>query len=788
METAPRPGPGGAPARPQPEIRVLLFEDTPEDACLVAALLERARDPFHLEVAPSLAAALDRLATGGIDVLLLDLNLPDSRGLETFERAQDHSPTVPVLVLTALADEGLADQAIRQGAQDYILKDRLDSSLLIRAIRYGMERKRGENALRTSEQRFELMARATNDAVWDWDLVTDRIWWNVGVHSFLGYPPDHVGTDLQWWHEHMHAEDRPRVVACMRSVIQGGGRFWLDEYRFRCADGSYACVFDRGYVLQDERGRPVRMIGAMMDITDRKRAEESLRETNETFRTLVQASPLGIALFDAEEKLRIWNAAAEGILGWKAHEVLGRTLPARVPEGLGGLAGRALRGEALTASTFSGARRDGTPVDLSVSTAPLRDAQGGISGAMAILADVTQQKQAEEQRAHLQEQLRQSQKMEAVGRLAGGVAHDFNNLMTAISGYADLLQARARPGDDFSRYADEILKAAHRASSLTRQLLAFSRRQVLQPRVLDLNAVIRGVEGLARQLMGEQVELATVLDPVLGSVRADQGQIEQVLMNLAVNARDAMPGGGRLTIETRNVDLGDDYQRTYGRARTGPHLLLTVSDTGCGMTPEVRAHLFEPFFTTKEQGKGTGLGLATVYGIVKQSDGDIWARSEPGKGSTFLIYLPRVLEAATAQPDEASPAALLRGSETILLAEDSGVVRRLLREVLAQNGYTVLEASEGDEALRLSLEHAGPIHLLVTDMVMPRMSGLEVAARLTAQRPDMKVLYMSGYAEEAVSRHGRLDPGSAFLEKPFTPETLARKVREVLDGNGRSTP
>jgi two-component system cell cycle sensor histidine kinase/response regulator CckA len=775
-----------------PEFQILLIEDTPEDAVLMAALLQKPRGAtFRLETAESLGDGLGRLSRGGIDAVILDLNLPDSRGLETFERVQDQHPTVPVLILTALQDEATADQAIRLGAQDYLVKGHVDSSLLVRAIRYSIERKRSENALRLSEERFELMARATNDAVWDWDLVANRIWWNVGVRSFLGYPPDHLGTDLEWWRAHIHPEDRERVISCIRSVIDGGGRFWLDEYRYLCADGSYACVFDRGYVIHDDRGKPVRMIGAMMDITDRKRAEEALRETNETLRTLVQASPLAIAVSDAGQKLRIWNPAAERIFGWRAHEVLGRPMPPLAPpdheDTFALLSSRVLRGEALTGMEFRARRRDGSPVDLSVSMAALRDGRGSICGAMAVVADITARKLAEDQKALLEEQLRQSQKMEAIGKLAGGIAHDFNNLLTAVSGYAELLQGKFEATDPNRVYADEILRSSGRAAALTRQLLAFSRRQVLQPRVLDLNSVVRGVDGLLRRLIGEDVELRTALDPAIGSVKADQGQVEQIIMNLAVNARDAMAEGGALTIETRGITLDDLYRQVHNRARLGPHVILAVSDTGCGMSAETQSHLFEPFFTTKEQGKGTGLGLATVYGIVKQSGGDIWVYSEVGKGSTFKIYLPCTEGAPEAPRRETTRLRPKRGIETVLLAEDAEALRRLLREILVQNGYTVLLAANGEEALRLSRQHAGPIHLLVTDMVMPQMSGRELAARLSPQRPETKVLYMSGYTEEAIATHGVFDSGAAFLEKPFSPDALARKIREVLD-TGRGGP
>jgi len=773
----------------QAEIRLLVVEDGAEDALLIRTLLEKAkRSSFRIRQVDSLTAAVEQLSEGQVDAVLLDLALPDSNGIQTFDTLQSRFPLVPILVLTGGDNESMADLAIRRGAQDYLHKKELDSAVTVRAVRYAIERKRSENALRKSEQRFELMARATNDAVWDWDLATDRMWWNVGVRSFLGYPSDSVGADFTWWKEHLHPEDRDRVISAVRAVIDGGGRYWLDEYRFLCADGSYAFVFDRGTVLQDDEGRPIRMIGAMMDITDRKRAEEALRETNETLRTLIQSSPLAIAVLDGQVKVRIWNAAAERLFGWTLPEVLGKTIPGigapgRKDEFIG-LIQRVLQGEAVTNLETVGVRKGGQPVDLNVSMAPLRDARGAISGAMAAIADISERKTAEIQNNQLQEQLRQSQKMEAVGRLAGGVAHDFNNLLTAISGYAELLQARFPAGGDERAHLDEILKSSARATQLTRQLLAFSRRQVLQPKVLDLNSVVQNMEGLLHRLIGEDIDLHTISDPSLSSVRADQGQIEQVIMNLAVNARDAMPNGGRLTIETRNVELDARYNDRHGRMRSGPHVLLAVCDSGIGMDPETQSHLFEPFFTTKEQNKGTGLGLATIYGIVKQSGGDIWVYSEPGHGTVFKIYFPTIEQRPDHAPAPKPLARPLAGKETVLLVEDSDVVRRLLHEILIARGYTLLEARHGEDALQVSREFAGRIDLLVTDMVMPKMGGRELAHHLGPERPEMKILYMSGYTEEAIARDGVLDPGTAFLEKPFTPDSLSRKVRELLDQKG----
>jgi signal transduction histidine kinase len=383
----------------------------------------------------------------------------------------------------------------------------------------------------------------------------------------------------------------------------------------------------------------------------------------------------------------------------------------------------------------------------------------------------------------LEAQLNLSQRMEAVGQLAGGIAHDFNNILTAISGYADLLLADIPEGDHRRKDVEEIHQAAQRAASLTQQLLAFSRRQVMQPKIIDLNTLVAEIEKMLRRLIGEDILFATVLHPRLGNVRADPGQLEQVIVNLAVNARDAMPQGGRLTIETRNVELDETYAADHPGVTPGRYVLLAVSDTGMGMSEETRAHIFEPFFTTKARGKGTGLGLATVYGIVQQTGGHIWAYSEQGRGTTMRVYLPRVDQPAQPieRPEEAAPEDL-RGNETILLVEDETAVRAVTRQLLERSGYRVLEASDGPAALAL-VEKAGPrlqVDLLLTDVIMPGMSGRELADQLSAQRPQLRVLYMSGYTDDAVVRHGMLDPDLSYLEKPFRPAKLLAKVRETL--------
>ena len=412
---------------------------------------------------------------------------------------------------------------------------------------------------------------------------------------------------------------------------------------------------------------------------------------------------------------------------------------------------------------------------------PSRDVLNTLATLGSQIGVQIERKRAEEALRQSEEQLRQAQKMEAVGRLAGGIAHDFNNLLTVIIGFSQLaLDGLDRP-DSLAGKIEAVKKAGERAAALTRQLLAFSRKQILEPKVLDLNAVVANMDQMLRRLIEEDIELRTILGPGLWPVKVDPSQLEQVILNLALNARDAMPRGGNLTIETANVELDEAYAGRHLAVAPGPYVMLAVSDTGCGMDAETQARIFEPFFTTKEQGKGTGLGLSTVDGIVKQSGGYIWVYSEPGRGTTFKIYLPRVEEAVEALEPQPGAPERLQGSETVLLVEDEEMVRQLAATVLQANGYTVLAARDGREALAIAERHQGRIHLLMTDVVMPGMGGQELAERLRSVRPSMRVLYMSGYTDNAIVHHGMLEPGTVFLQKPFLPKALARKVRLALD-------
>ena len=509
---------------------------------------------------------------------------------------------------------------------------------------------------------------------------------------------------------------------------------------------------------------------------ERKRTEEQLHESERKYRLLFETNPEPMFVYDFET-LRILavNGAAITRYGYSEAEFLALTIRDIRPVEEQGRLEQELARRPDEGAIRTGVRhraKDGRLFEVDLVARPLEFA--GRRARLVLARDVTAQR-------HLEDQLRQSQKMEAVGQLAGGIAHDFNNLLTAILGSTQLLLQVTPPGDVRREDVDEIRNAGLRAAELTRQLLAFSRRQVLAPKVLELNGVVANMDKMLRRLIGEDVELATTLHAEAGAVNADPGQLEQVLLNLVVNARDAMPGGGRVLIETTRALLRDELVERRHRLPPGDYACLAVTDSGAGMDESTQAHLFEPFFTTKEVGKGTGLGLATVYGIVKQSGGYIWVYSEPGRGTTVRVYLPRVPGAAEPPLPAPELPALRGGHETVLLVEDAAPVRTLARRSLEACGYTVLDAADGPSAIELSARHAGAIAVLVTDVVMPGMSGRELAERLAPTRPEMKVLYTSGYTDDAMVRQGVLNAGVAFLQKPFVPDSLARKVRDVLD-------
>jgi two-component system cell cycle sensor histidine kinase/response regulator CckA len=658
-----------------------------------------------------------------------------------------------------------------------IIDDRGNIAGVVLVFHDVSEKRRAEKSLRESRERLRLAVQATGLGPWDWDLRTGAVEFSPEWKRQLGYEEHEVPGRYEEWEGRLHPDDRERVLDALRAYLDGRRPDYAVEFRLRHKDGSYRWIYTRAMALRDEGGKPSRMLGCHLDVTERKRAEQALVESHGLLNAVVEGTADAVFVKNLRGRYLMINSAGAGLLGRPATEILGKgdreLLPADAARAVVERDGQVMssgRSQTLEeTATVAGARRT-----YLTTRSALRDAQGEVIGLIGIARDVTELKR-------LEEQYLQAQKMEAVGRLAGGVAHDFNNLLTVINGYGEMVFGRLRADDPSHQLLAEVLKAGERASTLTRQLLAFSRKQVLQPQLVSLNALLGELVRLLQRVIGEDVELALVAGPGLGLTKVDPGQFEQAVINLAVNARDAMPQGGRLTIATRNAELAEGYVEGHPEVRPGRYLLVVVSDTGCGMDEATKAHLFEPFFTTKEQGKGTGLGLAMVYGFVKQSGGHVEVESEPGRGTAFKVYLPRAEEAAG--PAKSSPDLhkMPKGTETVLLVEDEEAVRALSRLVLVSSGYTVLEARDGQEGVRVARQHTGPIHALVTDLVMPGMSGRQLAELLVRDRPDLRILFMSGYTDEAVMRQGVPESGFAFLQKPFSPLGLARKVREVLD-------
>ena len=637
------------------------------------------------------------------------------------------------------------------------------------------EREQGEQALRESERRFRELLENVNSAAVMLDASGRVTFCNDYLARLSGWSRGET-TGQDWFAMFVPEDIRDTVRQVFQYAVQSGFCPVHYESTILTRQGEKRLIAWNNTVLKDPQGVVIGTASIGEDVTERRRAEQELRNSEERYRILFDANPFPMWVVDPSSYAFLAvNDSAVRHYGYSRGEFLGMTvkditLPEEVPAVVADLDQRPVDREPRVRLRRH-KKKDGTIIDVELYIHPV--VYSGIQARLVAANDVTE-------RRRLEDQFRQAQKMEAVGRLAGGVAHDFNNLLTAIKGYTELTLFDLPALDPHREDLDQVRKATDRAASLTRQLLAFSRRQLLKPEALNLNTVVREMDKMLRRLIGEDIELATVLEPELGQVQADPGQIEQVLMNLAVNARDAMPQGGKLTIETANIELDEAFARTHPSVYPGRHVVLGVSDTGAGMSEEVQAHLFEPFFTTKEKDKGTGLGLSTVYGIVKQSGGSIWVESRIGAGTTFKIYLPR-LEAVPPYEPVRTRAEPPRGSETILLVEDDPAVRQLTRRMLEKIGYTVREAPTSRRALDLVCSSSEAIHLLLTDVVMPGLSGRELAERLMASRPDMKVLYMSGYTDDAIVRHGVLESGILLLQKPFTLETLATRIRRVLD-------
>jgi len=641
------------------------------------------------------------------------------------------------------------------------------------------ERKKAEAELHFQKSLLEAQSEASIDGILVVSKTGQILSYNKPFVELWGISEQLLGgSDEQALGSVVHLLAKPaEVLARVDYLYQHPEEEWRDEIEL--TDGR---TFDRYTApIRNTQDEYYGRVWFFRDITEREKVGRALRESEERYRDLVENAHDIIYSHDLDGNYTSVNRAGELITGYTHEECLSMkftdTIAPECVDGAQAMLDQKLAGEVGTAYEVALLAKDGKRIAVEVNT-KLILLNGVPVGVQGIARDVTDRK-------HLEDQLRQSQKLEGIGQLAGGIAHDFNNLLTAINGYSSLALQRIEGNASVRAYLEEIKKAGDRAANLTRQLLAFGRKQILQPLPLSLNDIVTDMSKMLRRLIGEDIQLSAKLTANLKRVKADPGQIEQVLVNLIVNARDAMPQGGKLTIETANTELDREYASTHVGVLPGPYVVLAVSDTGAGMDEQVRKQIFEPFFTTKEKGKGTGLGLSTVYGIVKQSGGNIWVYSEPNHGTTFKVYLPALASTPKSSEVKAAESPIPKGTETVLLVEDEEVVRGLACQILEEAGYQVLVAHQGEEAIRLSNEHAKEIHLLLTDVVMPGAGGKEVADRLGSLRPGIKVLFMSGYTDEAIVHHGVLDSNVKFIQKPFSPVALAKKVREVLDSNGK---
>ncbi len=784
-------------ARRAGTLRVLYAEHHTADIALTERHLETHAPHIRLEIVDDGEAALGRLPDDASqacpwDVLLLDYRLPGDSALDVLKivREERHLD-LPVVLVTGQGDEEVAAQALRLGATDYLVKNPNYLFALPAALENAHHRvllAREQAALRDFQARLASVVDSAMDGIIAIDSEQQVVLFNPAAEALFGCPRDQaIGQHLERFiPERYRANHRIQVSEFSRTgaTTRAMGRLGT-LYGLR-ADGTQFPI-EASLSKAQVAGKSI-YTAILRDVTERTESVERLRDSEERFRQLTEHIDEVFWMTDFAKTTMLYvSPAYERIWGRSCQSLYanpGDWLEAVHPDDRAGVREAALTRQAQGTydEEYRIVRPDGSLRFIHDRAFPVPDSDGNPYRMVGVAEDVTERTRANEERSRLESQLRQSQKMEAIGRLAGGVAHDFNNMLGVILGYADVALRKLRPIDPIYKHLHEIRDAGQRSAELTRQLLAFSRQQAIAPQVLDLNAQLRGMERLLQRVIGEDVTLEFALAPDLWPVLMDKSQVDQALANLAVNSRDAMPDGGRLTVETANVSVDSAYCQHRPGSQPGDYVMLAVSDTGLGMDEVTRERAFEPFFTTKPEGKGTGLGLATIYGIVRQNDGFVDIYSEPGQGTTIRLYLPRSQQDVAAVGATASLAVPARGHETVLLVEDQDQLREIARALLEELGYTVLEAASPGDAIVLCERHTGPVHLLLTDVVMPTMNGRDLAQRILALKPGIRTLFTSGYTADTISRRGVLEGGVHFLEKPFSLDSLARKIREALGG------
>ncbi len=646
-----------------------------------------------------------------------------------------------------------------------------------------------EQALRRSEERYRQLLESVTDYIYTVQItegVATDTFHGPGCQAVTGYPPEAFQRNPYLWYEMIHPNDREKVNNQLDRLI-AGEKVPALEHRIIQKSNNVRWVRNTPVPKYNNEGRIIGYDGLIADITERKLAEEQAKQSRDHLHSIFKAAPVGIGMV-IDRTFCMVNERLIHMLGYSREELIGQNARLIYPTGeayqqVGHIKYDQIEKHGIGTVETQFKTKEGNIIDVLLSSSPI-DPHNLSQGVTFTALDITGRKQAEAEREQLKDQLLQVQKMEAIGRLTGGIAHDFNNLLTAMNGFTELAQHRLLPDDPVQEMLKHVLDSGQRAADLVRQLLAFSRKQIIEPQTVDLNKLIANLNPMLQRMIGEDIYIHANIAPDLWPTKVDPLQIEQTIINLAVNARDAMPQGGRLSLTTANKTLNQDDLADHPDIEPGDYVLLSVHDTGVGIAPEMVTNIFEPFFTTKEKGKGTGLGLAMVYGIVKQNGGDIWVESKPEQGTTFQIYLPRTQEALQTSPETITLEKTPGGSETILLVEDDDRVRDLTRQILENQGYTVLDTNHASEALHLAAHYSHPIHLLLTDVVMPDINGKELAKKITPLRPDLKIIFISGYPDETIARHGVVEKGVIFLQKPFTPTRLTQIVRTTLDTIG----